>query len=59
MTKNMNIIEMNALGHQYVQNVENQITENWNVKILSTASTVKENTLHTHRNVKCGKKKKE
>ena len=38
----MDIIEMNALDHQYVLNVENQITQNWNVRILSTAQ---ENTL--------------
>ena len=35
----MDIIKINALDNQYVQNVENQIIQNWNVKILSTAST--------------------
>ena len=26
--KNMDILKINALDHQYVQNVENQITQN-------------------------------
>ena len=37
-------------------NVENQITQNWNVKIPLTASTAQENALHTYGNVKHGKK---
>ena len=51
--KNADIIEINELDHHYV---ENQITHNLNVLILSTASTALENTLQTHPNVKCGKK---
>ena len=53
----MDVLKINALDHQYVQNVENLITQN--VKIPFTASTAQENILRTHGNVKCGKKKKE
>ena len=55
----MGILKINALDHQYVQNVQIQITQNYNAKIPLTASTAQENTLHILRNVKCGKKKKE
>ena len=48
--KNMDILEINTLDHQYVQN---QITQN--VKFPLTASTAKEKTLCTHGNVKCRK----
>ena len=35
----MDILKINALDHQYVQNVEIQITQNKNAKIPLNAST--------------------
>ena len=56
MPKIWTSLKINGQDHQYVQNVENQITQNWNVKIPLTVSTAQENTLRTHRNMKRGKK---